>query len=132
MITIVIMGILAAIAIPAWNGIMRQRQVDSATGQLVGDLRLASTKAANQLTPWAVSLTSGSPSYQMEASGSTNPPITHRLDGAEVTTTGTITFQPDGSLSSGSPTSIGVAASGGSPSQTIHIDPATSEVKAGG
>ncbi len=49
MIVIVIMGILAAIAIPAWWGIADGRRVDSAANQLVADMRLSSTTATNRL-----------------------------------------------------------------------------------
>lgn len=49
---VVIMGILAAIAIPSWFGIIEQRAVDSAANQLVADLRLAHSSATNQLAPW--------------------------------------------------------------------------------
>lgn len=54
LITIAIMGILAAIAIPSWFGIVESRAVDSATNQLTADLRLAHSKATNQLNDWAV------------------------------------------------------------------------------
>jgi prepilin-type N-terminal cleavage/methylation domain-containing protein len=51
MITIVIMGILAAIAVPSWFGVVEGRNVDSATNQLASDLRLAHTSATNRLAP---------------------------------------------------------------------------------
>jgi prepilin-type N-terminal cleavage/methylation domain-containing protein len=49
MIVIVLLGILAAIAIPSWFGIIESREVDSATNQVAADLRLAHTRASNQL-----------------------------------------------------------------------------------
>lgn len=54
--TIAILGILIAIAIIIWLGLLEQRRVDAATNQLVSDLRLAHTRAANQLTDWRVVL----------------------------------------------------------------------------
>ena len=54
--TIVILGILIAIAIIIWLGILEQRRVDAATNQLVSDLRLAHNSATNQLTDWRVVL----------------------------------------------------------------------------
>ena len=62
MVTIIIMGIVFAIASTSWFGmigpIIESRQVDSATNQLVSDLRLAHTRATNQLAGWRVVLNS--------------------------------------------------------------------------
>lgn len=49
MIVIVLLGILAAIAMPTWWGIVESRKVESATNQVVADLRLAHTSATNRL-----------------------------------------------------------------------------------
>ncbi len=49
---IVILGILIAIAVVIWLGILERRRVEAATNQLVSDMRLANTKATNQLTDW--------------------------------------------------------------------------------
>ncbi len=56
LITIAIMGILAAIAVPSWFGIVERRAVDSAGNQLGADMRLVHTKATNQLSEWRVVL----------------------------------------------------------------------------
>lgn len=56
MATIAILGILIAIAVIIWLGILKQRRVDAATNQLVSDLRLAHNSATNQLTDWRVVL----------------------------------------------------------------------------
>lgn len=56
LITIAIMGILAAIAIPSWFGIVESRNVDSAANQIASDLRLTHTKSTNQLAKWRVVL----------------------------------------------------------------------------
>lgn len=56
MATIAILGILIAIAVMIWLGILEQRRVDAATNQLVSDLRLAHNSATNQLTDWRVVL----------------------------------------------------------------------------
>lgn len=69
--TIAIIGILIAIAIIIWLGLLEQRRVDAATNQLVADLRLAHSSASNQLTDWRVVLNpekadeSGDPDYYM-------------------------------------------------------------------
>jgi Tfp pilus assembly protein FimT len=54
--TIAILGIIVAIAVYIWLGILEQRRVDAATNQLVSDLRLAHSSATNQLTDWRVVL----------------------------------------------------------------------------
>lgn len=56
MATIAILGILIAIGVVIWLGILEQRRVDAATNQLVSDLRLAHNSATNQLTDWRVVL----------------------------------------------------------------------------
>lgn len=69
--TIAILGILIAIAVMIWLGILEQRRVDAATNQLVSDLRLAQNSATNQLTDWRVVLDpeeadeDGNPDYYM-------------------------------------------------------------------
>jgi len=56
LIVIAIVGILIAIAIITWLGILERRRVDAAAKQLATDLRLANTSATNQLTDWRVVL----------------------------------------------------------------------------
>jgi prepilin-type N-terminal cleavage/methylation domain-containing protein len=65
LITIAIMGILAAIAIPSWQSITEGSRVDSATNQFASDLRLAHTRASNQLTDWRVVYTIGQRDYKL-------------------------------------------------------------------
>ena len=54
LITIVIMGILFAIASSTWFGVVESRAVDSAANQLAADMRLAHTSATNQLATWRI------------------------------------------------------------------------------
>lgn len=56
MTTIAILGILIAIAIIIWLGILERRRVDAAANQLAADMRLAHSSATNQLTDWRVVL----------------------------------------------------------------------------
>ena len=56
MATIVILGILTAIAVIIWLGILEQRRVTAAADQLANDMRLAHTSAVNQLTDWRIVL----------------------------------------------------------------------------
>jgi Tfp pilus assembly protein FimT len=50
LIVVAIIGILIAIVIIIWLGILERRRVDAAAKQLAADLRLANTSATNQLT----------------------------------------------------------------------------------
>jgi type II secretory pathway pseudopilin PulG len=53
---VVILGILIAIAVTIWLGLLERRRVDAAANQLAADLRLAHASATNQLTDWRVVL----------------------------------------------------------------------------
>jgi type IV fimbrial biogenesis protein FimT len=57
--TIILIGLIVAIAGYSWYGIVESRAVDSATNQVVADLRLAHTSATNQLTSWRVVYNAG-------------------------------------------------------------------------
>jgi len=54
LIVILIMGILFGIATSTWFGVVESRAVDSATNQVAADLRLAHTRATNQLVDHGV------------------------------------------------------------------------------
>lgn len=138
LITIAIMSILASIAILSWWSVVEGRQVDSATNQLTSDLRLAHTKATNQLTNYQVAFTDGNSSYQFGPAGS---PVTRTLpDGVIVDTMlTTIEFKPDGSVTA--PAGLVVPADAVDeilvskvdpaldPKHGISINPTTSRVK---
>lgn len=132
MMVIVIMGILAAIAIPSWRSVVEGRQVDSATNQLASDLRLAHTKATNRLTNYQVVFTDGSSSYQFGPAGS---PVTRTLPDGVIadTTLTTIEFKPDGSVTgpAGSANDIRVSKTNpaADPRHGISVNPTTSRIK---
>jgi prepilin-type N-terminal cleavage/methylation domain-containing protein len=65
MVVIAILGILIAIAIIIWLGILEQRRVDAAINQLAGDMRLAHSNATNQLTDWRMLASTGSRNYAL-------------------------------------------------------------------
>ena len=133
LIVIVLMGILFAIATSTWFGVIESRQVDSATNQMVSDLRLAHTRATNRLTNYEVRLTANSSTYRI------GPPAaleTRTLpDDTRADTTIIIVFEPTGAASatpappSGSPIAFKVRSADGSPDHDIQINTATSRVK---
>jgi prepilin-type N-terminal cleavage/methylation domain-containing protein len=57
--TIAILGILIAIAVSMWLGLLERRKVDAAANQLASDMRLAHARATNQLTDWRLVLAPG-------------------------------------------------------------------------
>lgn len=132
LVIIVIMGILAAIAIPSWQRVVEGRQVDSASNQLASDLRLAHTKASNRLTSYQVKFTNGSSNYQFGPVGS----LTTRTlsDNVKVNTSlTTIEFKPDGSVTgpTGAANEIEVSKTSpaAAPKRGISINPATARIK---
>jgi type IV fimbrial biogenesis protein FimT len=94
LIVIVILGILLAIAVPTWFGVVESRQVDSAANQFASDLRLAHNKATNQLQEWEVVYTVGGSSYELVPdSGDT---ITRTLpDGTKIRNTEVVGLSGD-------------------------------------
>jgi len=56
LVVIAILGVLIAIAVVIWLGILEARRVDAATNQLKADMRLAHTAATNRLTDLRVVL----------------------------------------------------------------------------
>ena len=65
MVTIIIMGIVFAIASSTWFGVVESRRVDSATNQMVSDLHLAHNSATNRLEDWKVDLQANSRNYRI-------------------------------------------------------------------
>src|SRR5215204_5205149 len=65
LITIVIMGIVLAIATSSWFKVIESRRVDSATNQVVADLRLVHSKATNRLEDWRVVMDANTRNYRI-------------------------------------------------------------------
>jgi prepilin-type N-terminal cleavage/methylation domain-containing protein len=141
MVTIIIMGIVFAIASSAWFGFVESRRVDSATNQVVADLRLAHAQATNRLTDTAfvapaVSSPADPSTYQV---GPTGAPETMALPSSDQGTPTTkilgatnIIFKPSGGATTpagGAPGDITVASIDGDPSHVIRINPITSRVQ---
>jgi prepilin-type N-terminal cleavage/methylation domain-containing protein len=132
LVTIILMGIVFAIASSTWIRVVESRNVDSATNQVAADLRLASTSASNRLIPWRVALTDGSQSYQLIKLSTPTVTTTHWLpDGTEIGTTIIVEFAADGSATviTGSGNTIVVRSTDGSPQHTIDFNLATSRIK---
>jgi prepilin-type N-terminal cleavage/methylation domain-containing protein len=131
LIVIVLMGILLTIASSSWFGMVESRRVDSATNQLVSDLRLAHTSATNRLVRYEVHLTDNSSTYWIGPPGALEARTLP--DDARVDTTGSelnLDFSPDGSAApSGAPINFRVSSVDGTPYHDLEIITATSRVK---
>jgi len=142
LVTIIILGILAGIAIPNLWSVVEGRRVDSATNQMVGDLRLAHSKASSRLVTHRVCFPSDSATYQIgpqtgpgACDPAPPPPLgpgtleTHQLpDGTETGTTlispPAIAFCADGTLEApptGAVCPGGTAAPSPDPGDTVTI-----------
>jgi prepilin-type N-terminal cleavage/methylation domain-containing protein len=146
--TIVIMGIVFAIASSTWFNVIEGRNVDSAANQLAADLRQAHSSAVNQLEPWVVTLTSGNSEYSIGQSDKPledrevrnfcddgdgvcdiNDPRVNIPPGGPAGSVVTITFKPDGSASvaPGGSTTFEVTVDG-NPSSNVTLTLTTSRV----
>ena len=134
MVTIVIMGILAGIAFPTWFKVVESRRVDSATNQVVADLRLAHTQATNRLTDSSFVVPSAdSSSYQVGSPGDLETQNLPRDDQGtpktKILAPTTITFHSDGRAEIDPAGNITVAATDGDPVHDINVNTVTSRVK---
>jgi prepilin-type N-terminal cleavage/methylation domain-containing protein len=135
--TIVIMGIVFAIASSTWFGIAESRRVDSATNQVVADLRLAHTQAKNRLIDTNFIVPSAdSSTYQLGPAGALEmrslPGDDQGTPKTKIVATTTIVFKPTGEATTPAgdpPEDITVAAIDGDPTHTIEINPVTSRIE---
>jgi prepilin-type N-terminal cleavage/methylation domain-containing protein len=141
MIPIIIMLILFSAAVPIWLGAVESRKVDSATNQVVADLRRAHTNATNRLQNWQVDLRpAGGPTSNYRMAPCVNPctaPLPPPSLSLEKGTAfpagmsgGRVVFESDGeSRSNLAGNIIRVASADGSPCRQIEINTVTSRIK---
>lgn len=126
------MGIVLAIATSSWNGVVESRAVDSATNQVASDLRLAHTRATNQLSDFQVVVpNNNSSTYQFGPSGGPFEPRT-LPSGTEIAAATAITFKPNGEaqVTSGAGSPITVRSSfDAANAHTIEFNAETSRIK---
>ena len=140
LITIVIMGIVLAVATSSWFKVAETRRVDSATNQVVADLRLAHTQAKNRLIDTSFVVPSAdSSTYQIGPAADlktrTLPGDDQGTPKTKILAATTITFHSDGRAEIDPPGEITVAAidedcvDDGDPCHTINVNSVTSRVK---
>lgn len=132
LITIVLMGIVFAIASSTWFGTVESRRVDSATNQLAADLRLAHTSATNQLNDYQVVVPAAdSSTYQIGPSGGTLAART-LPDGTVIAAATTIVFKSSGAAEvtsgAGSPITI-KSSTNASNDHAVEFNTATSRIR---
>ena len=141
MTTILIMGILAAVAMSFWWPVVEGRRVDSATNQVVSDLRRAHTNSINRLEDWQVHLNPAAPadsgdyhigSCEAPCAGPP-PPSSHSLEEGTEFAPGTavvkVVFKPNGEAQVTGGGNIMVAADDGSPCHEIEVNTITSRIE---
>lgn len=114
MVTVLVMGILFAIATTSWQNIIEGRRVTSATNQVIADLRLANTSASNQLAEHFVvvpAASGGELNSSCAQRGPSDPPPYPRYclikrDAASGTIVKTPRYLPDGTTMLGSSVNV--------------------------
>ena len=137
LIVIVLMGILFAIASSSWFGVIESRRVDSATNQMVSELRLAHNRATNRLEKWKVDPIVNTGNYRIgscvdpcEASLPNSTPTRSLEEGTEFRPgVVAVVFKPDGTAQIIGTGNIQVAAADGSPCRQIDVNTVTSRVR---
>lgn len=134
MIVIVLIGIVTAIASFNWLGLIESRRVDSATNQMVSDLRLAHSTATNRLTDQVVTLTDDPDDRSKYTVGADARDLDDVPNEPKIVvdTDVTITFESDGSATvspSGAESFEVASASDSTVKHTINVNTATSRVR---
>jgi prepilin-type N-terminal cleavage/methylation domain-containing protein len=108
LLVLAVLGIALAVTIPAMSQFMRSYSAKVSADEFVGHLRLARHLSIARHTPVSFTVNSNSYSLPDWAAGNlaTAPQRSYDLAGAVsvVSGTGTVTFQPDGTVSAGSGT----------------------------
>jgi prepilin-type N-terminal cleavage/methylation domain-containing protein len=108
LVTIAILGILIAIAIIIWLGLLERWRVDAAINQFAADMRYAHNSATNQLTDWRIIANTGSPNYSLVRlqtpynGGATVPPVVRTINRS--LPEGTMVFSSTANASATGPT----------------------------
>jgi prepilin-type N-terminal cleavage/methylation domain-containing protein len=144
LVTILIMGILVAIASSTWFGLVENRRVEGAANQMASELRRAHSSATNRLENWQVDPIVNTRGYRI---GPCADPCAAPLNPASPSTQNQsleerTLFKPPGSVTrvvfepNGDAEIIGsenerikVAADDGAPCHEIDINEATSRIR---
>ena len=131
MVTIIVMGVVFAIASSTWFGAVESRRVDSATNQVAADLRVAHTRAINRLDDWRIEMDADTRDYRMGPDGGALSPLSlpERTEFLPTSGVSAIVFDPAGGAQITGAGNIRIAADDGSPCHEIGINSVTSRVE---
>ena len=131
MVTIIMMGIVFAIASASWFGVAESRQVDSATNQLAADLRLAHSRATNRLEDWRIEMDADTRDYRMGPDGDalSSASLPERTEFLPTSDVSAIVFEPAGGAQITVAGNIKIASDDGSPCHEIEVNSLTSRVE---
>src|SRR5215218_298653 len=142
LVVIIIMGLVFSIASSTWFRVVESRRVDSATNQMVSELRRAHTSSTNRLEDWKVDLQPNSGDYRIgpcpdpDACVAPLPSTSERSleEGTKVQPSGggmveRVVFEPNGEAQITGAGCIRIAAEDGSPYHEIEINVITSRIK---
>jgi prepilin-type N-terminal cleavage/methylation domain-containing protein len=131
--TIIIMGILAAVAMSSWFGVVESRRVDSATNQVVSELRRAHTSATTRLEDWRVEMDADTLNYRIGPDGDPTllspGSLPERTEFPPAMGVSAIVFEPNGEATITGAGNISVAADDGSPCHEIEVNTVTSRIE---
>ena len=134
---IIIMGIVFAIASSTWVKAVESRRVNSATNQVVADLRLGHSRATNRLEDWRVEMDADTPNYRIyrkdPATGNftlvSSSSLPERTEFLPTMGVSAIVFKPTAGAQITGAGGIKIAADDGSPCHVIGVNSITSRTK---
>jgi prepilin-type N-terminal cleavage/methylation domain-containing protein len=137
MTTIIIMGILAAVAMSVWWPVVEGRRVDSATSQIASELRQAHTSATTRLEDWRVEMDADSGDYHIYRidpdTGApvllSSPSLPDRTEFPPAMGVSAIVFEPNGEATITGAGNIQVTAEDGAPCHEIEVNAVTSRIE---
>jgi prepilin-type N-terminal cleavage/methylation domain-containing protein len=141
-VTIILMSIVLSIASSFWFEVVESRRVDSATNQMVSELRRAHTSSTNRLKDWKVDLQANSGAYRIgpcvdQGVCAVPLPLASEYsleEGTEVQPSGGgmvngVVFEPNGEAQITGAGKIRIAAEDGAPCHEIEINELTSRIR---
>ena len=125
-VTLVVLGILVAIAIPTYNGLMPRYRLNGATRQVATDLMKARMQAVKLSTNVNVTFNSTTDSYTISNTSSGGSysetfNIKTHYSGVELASSGNPVFHPRGTLTNASTVTVTLTNSSGTKQIEVNI-----------
>lgn len=120
MIVVVLLGIFASIAMPAFTGLIENNRVQSSASELYGLMQAARSDAVTRRAPVTLSKPANSTRWIAQQGGETTRSVDFPSSVTATSATSSIVFNPDGSAANAT---ITVASSGVDDSYTVAVQP---------